>query len=396
MINKIKNNFLSLGFFALLLGLIFYRGPCFLTNGIFQGDEFIFYRNAKENGFLDGLFYVYPGAGYFKLWTNISTSTASFFSFSTAKLVTTYFSLLSYLIIFTLIYNLNSSLFINVRYKVYGILIVLLSPPMTPEIWMGSAHTREYFGILSFVLLFYNPQYQSTFNKIIVNLFIFISGLSSVWAIVLTPVYFIKYIFNINKYYFIAFISSLSASLIQIFVIFNTYVLENIEASGRFQIELSKIFSFIYNVPVRSFFGSTIPKILFLESKLYSFKNFDLIIYFLSITVCIYLIYYIFKKKDFNLNLIFLSLILVSTFSLFGSLYPNFSGGRYAVVPGIILICFVLRIYTIEKKLLIKSFSGFLLISSVLVGSIEFKYKSPLPNMLNCEYYDQIDFILKE
>ena len=79
MINKIKNNFLSLGFFALLLGLIFYRGPCFLTNGIFQGDEFIFYRNAKENGFLDGLFYVYPGAGYFKLWTNISTSTASFF-----------------------------------------------------------------------------------------------------------------------------------------------------------------------------------------------------------------------------------------------------------------------------------------------------------------------------
>ena len=387
-----KNSY-SLIFFLFIFVLIFYRGPCFLTEGIFQSDEFEFYKNAKENGLLNGLFYVYQGAGYFKLWTNISTTTASFFSFNDAKLITTYFSLLSYIIIFLLIYNLNSELFINLRYKIFAIFIVLLSPPMTPEIWMGSAHTREYFGILSFILIFYNPQYQSTFNKIIVNIFIFVSGLSSVWAVVLTPVYFIKFIFIKSKQNLSSFFSSLAASMIQVLIIFNQYSFVNLDldSSQRFQIEISKIFNFIYNVPIRSFFGSTIPKFLFLESNLYFQKGFDLVVYFLTLILILFAIFYIIKKKDFILNLIFLSFILISGFSLIGSLYPDFSGGRYAVVPGVILIFLVLRVYTIEKNLLLKFITGFLLFFSVLTGLIEFKYKSPLPHFLNCKYYESIN-----
>jgi hypothetical protein len=392
MTNFHKNSY-SLIFFLFIFVLIFYRGPCFLTEGIFQSDEFEFYKNAKENGLLNGLFYVYPGAGYFKLWTNISTTTASFFSFNDAKLITTYFSLLSYIIIFLLIYNLNSELFINLRYKIFAIFIVLLSPPMTPEIWMGSAHTREYFGILSFILIFYNPQYQSTFNKIIVNIFIFVSGLSSVWAVVLTPVYFIKFIFIKSKKNLSSFFSSLAASIIQVLIIFNQYLFVNLDLdrSRAFQIEISKIFNFIYNVPIRSFFGSTIPKFLFLESNLYFQKGFDLVVYFLTLILILFTIFYIIKKKDFILNLIFLSFILISGFSLIGSLYPDFSGGRYAVVPGVILIFLVLRVYTIEKNLLLKFITGFLLFFSVLTGLIEFKYKSPLPHFLNCNYYESIN-----
>ena len=392
MTNFHKNSY-SLIFFLFIFVLIFYRGPCFLTEGIFQSDEFEFYKNAKENGLLNGLFYVYQGAGYFKLWTNISTTTASFFSFNDAKLITTYFSLLSYIIIFLLIYNLNSELFINLRYKIFAIFIVLLSPPMTPEIWMGSAHTREYFGILSFILIFYNPQYQSTFNKIIVNIFIFVSGLSSVWAVVLTPVYFIKFIFIKSKQNLSSFFSSLAASIIQVLIIFNQYLFVNLDldSSRAFQIEISKIFNFIYNVPIRSFFGSTIPKFLFLESNLYFQKGFDLVVYFLTLILILFTIFYIIKKKDFILNLIFLSFILISGFSLIGSLYPDFSGGRYAVVPGVILIFLVLRVYTIEKNLLLKFITGFLLFFSVLTGLIEFKYKSPLPHFLNCKYYESIN-----
>ena len=392
MTNFHKNSY-SLIFFLFIFVLIFYRGPCFLTEGIFQSDEFEFYKNAKENGLLNGLFYVYQGAGYFKLWTNISTTTASFFSFNDAKLITTYFSLLSYIIIFLLIYNLNSELFINLRYKIFAIFIVLLSPPMTPEIWMGSAHTREYFGILSFILIFYNPQYQSTFNKIIVNIFIFVSGLSSVWAVALTPVYFIKFIFIKSKKNLSSFFSSLAASIIQVLIIFNQYLFVNLDldSSRAFQIEISKIFNFIYNVPIRSFFGSTIPKFLFLESNLYFQKGFDLVVYFLTLILILFTIFYIIKKKDFILNLIFLSFILISGFSLIGSLYPDFSGGRYAVVPGVILIFLVLRVYTIEKNLLLKFITGFLLFFSVLTGLIEFKYKSPLPHFLNCKYYESIN-----
>ena len=393
MTQYLKKNSYSLIFFLFIFVLIFYRGPCFLTEGIFQSDEFEFYKNAKENGLLKGLLYVYQGAGYFKLWTNISTTVASFFSFSAAKIITSYFSLLSYLLIFLLIYFLNSELFINLRYKIFAIFIVLLSPPMTPEIWMGSAHTREYFGILSFILIFYNSQLQSTFNKKIVNAFIFISGLSSVWSVVLTPVYFIKFFFIKSKQNLSSFFSSFLASMIQVAIIFYQYIFVNlnIESSQRFQIEISKVFSFIYNVPVRSFFGSTIPKFFFLESNLYFQKGFDLIVYFLALILILFSIFYIFKKKDFILNLIFLSFILISMFSLFGALYPDFSGGRYAVVPGVILIFLVLRVYTIEKNLLIKFVTGVLLFFSITTGLIEFKYKSPLPHILNCKYYETIN-----
>ena len=151
---------------------------------------------------------------------------------------------------------------------------------------------------------------------------------------------------------------------------------------------MSKIYSFLYNVPVRSFFGSTIPKFLFLESKLIELKYFNFTILIIFIFLIIFLLFYIIKKKDLILNLIIASFVFISIFSLIGSLYSNFAGGRYAVIPGVILIFFVYRIFIIEKNLLLKGITGTLLFTSLMVGLIEFKYKSPMPKLLNCSYYE--------
>ena len=80
----------------------------------------------------------------------------------------------------------------------------------------------------------------------------------------------------------------------------------------------------------------------------------------------------------------------MSGFAFVGSLYSDFIGGRYAVVPGVILICFVLRIFIVENNLILKSISGFLLLSSLIVGIYEFKHKSPLPQLLSCEYHSNL------
>ena len=116
-----KKTIFNILFFLSIFGLIFYRGPCFLLEGTFQGDEIHFFKNAQKNGILDGLFYVYPGAGYFKLWTNISTTLASLFSFEVAKIVATYFSLIVYLIIFIYIYFTNSELLLTKKHKIFAI-----------------------------------------------------------------------------------------------------------------------------------------------------------------------------------------------------------------------------------------------------------------------------------
>ena len=382
-----RNIFLSFLFFLFIFGLVFFRGPCFLTEGIFETNAFTFYSYAKANGFIDGIFYVHDGAFYFKFWTNFANSIGSLFSIEVAKLVTTYLTILIYFVIFAFIIYSKSLLFLKLKHKIFAVFVILLSPPMTPEIWMGSAHVREYFGIFAFILLFYNFENSNLTKKITVNFFVILSFLSSVWAVALLPAYFARFFFKKSKETFVLFISALASFLVQFLIIFNIYFLENV-STGRFQIEISKIFNFIYNVPVRSFFGSTIPKFIFLESNLYYLKFFEITVYFISLVFLLFLIVYIYKKKDFELNLISFAFILTSIFAIIGSLNADFVGGRYSVISGVILIFFVLRIYIIENKLIIKYLSSFLLLLSLIIGFVEYKYWSPLPMVLNCEYYD--------
>ncbi len=381
-----KNIFLSLLFFILIFGLVFYRGPCFLTEGIFEPNAFAFYNYAKANGFIEGLFYIHPSAYYLKLWTNIVNSFGSLFSIEAAKIVTTYLTVLIYFIIFAFIIYSKSLLFLNLKHKIFAVFVVLLSPPMTPEIWMGSAHVREYFGIFAFILLFYNFENSNFIKKITVNFLVVLSYLSSVWAVALLPAYFVRFFFEKSKETFILFMSAFISFLVQFSIIFNSYYLNSV-STGRFQIEISKIFNFIYNVPVRSFFGSTIPKFIFLENGLYYLKYFELIVYIFSLILLFFLIMYVYKKKDFQLNLISFSFILTSLFAIIGSLYADFVGGRYSVLSGVILIFFVLRVYINENKLLLKFFASFLLLLSLIIGFVEYKYLSPLPMLLNCKYW---------
>jgi hypothetical protein len=381
-----KNLIFQIIFFSFLLLLIAYRGTCFLTEGIFEINEFQFYLYAKENGFFKGLFFIYDGANYFKLWTNIANSFASLFSIEVAKIITTYFSIFAYYIIFFYIFYFNSYLFLSLAQKIFAILIILVSPTMTPEVWMGSAHTREYFGIFSFILLFCRIDNESDLKKKISYLLVLISFLSSVWSISIYPFYLIRYYFEKTKQNFILFLYASIGFLIQFLIVTYYYFFNSINTS-RFQIELYKIFSLIYNVPVRSFFGSTIPKSLFIETQFYYLKNFKEIIIVIFFMVIIGMFFYILKKRDYITNIISLALISTSLFAIIGSLYSDFVGGRYTVVSGIIIIFLVFRLFIIEKTKLLKFCFGSLLFLSLSIGLFEFKYNSPLPQLLTCKYH---------
>ena len=380
---KIYYNFFL---FFLLLFLIFYRSPCFLLEGTFQHDEYVFYKNSLENGFLSGLIYVYPGAGYFNFWTNISTSISSLFSFDIAKILVTYFALSAKLLIFFYIYFSKSELFLSTNQKIFAIFIILLSPPMTPEVWMTTLHSTEYFGILAFILIFDDVDKESQKKKLFSKFLIFISGISSIYAVTLTPVYFLKFFLKKTKENFYNFLSIFFAFIIQASIVINYHFL-NINHTQRFQLEISKLISYIYNVIVRSFFGSTIPKKIFLETNLYTIEKFNYLILSIFFIIIIFFVFYIFKKRDLILNLIIFSLFIVSSFVMIGSLYPTFAGGRYAVVPGVILIFLIFRIFSCEKKVIIKYSCAILLSFSLIVGLIEFRHYSPLPDVLKCDYF---------
>ena len=373
-------------FFTIILILIFYRGPCFLLEGTFQQDEYAFLKNSVDNGFFKGMIYVYPGAGYFNFWTNLSTSFASFLPETISKIVLTYFALSAKLLIFLYIYFNDSILFTKFWHKIFAILIILFSPPMTPEVWMTTIHSNEYFGIFAFILLFSNFQKFNLFKKNLTIGLVFISGISSIYAAILTPAFLVKYLIDKSKSSLSKLISIFSAFILQFYIVISNYIF-NIGHDQRFEIDFFKFISYVYNVLVRSFFGSTIPKNLFIESNFYLSKYFNILLILLFLLLVFFLTFYILKKRDKVLYLIIFCLLIVSSFIMIGSLYSDFVGGRYAVVPGIIVIFLVFRIFTIENIFPIKILASVMLISSLIVGLVEFKYKSPLPQVLNCSYF---------
>ena len=203
-------------------------------------------------------------------------------------------------------------------------------------------------NILEYLLSFYFYDFEnSDLKKNYNQLFVILSFLSSVWAIALVPAYFARFYFIKSKETLILFISAAFSSFVQFFIIFNSYFINTVN-TGRFQIEISKIFYFIYNVPVRSFFGSTIPEFLFLKSSLFYLKFFDSVIYILFLLLIVILIVYVFKKKDFILSLISFTFILVSVFAIIGSLYDNHIGVHCFI--RYYTYFFVLRVYLSEEE----------------------------------------------
>ena len=377
-----KKSFIAV-FFVLILIIIFLREPCWLVDGSLKMNEFDYYKIGKSKHFLENLFNIYEGSDALMFWSNITNSIITLFSIDKAKLLANYLTLVVYLTIFTYIYLTKSILFTNYKHKIFAILIILLSPPMTPEVWMSSAHLRGYFGIFSFILLFHDFNKDTKLKNKITNFLIFFSGICSIYAAALTPAYFLKFYLSKNKNDFKRFLFALSAFLIQFAIIIN-YIYSNISVTPRFHFELSTIYSYFYNVPIRSFFGSHLPKSLFLTTGIYKVQFFNLFIYFSFIITCLITVFYLMKKKDTITFVMLFSLVLISGLIMIGSIQPGFAGGRYAVTPGVLLIFIIFRFYIIENNFFLKNFFLLLLTSSLIIGSIEYRYMSPFPQALKC------------
>ena len=374
----VKNKFFFPSFLLLLILLIYFRAPCiFVDDGHWQIKEDSFYSYSIQNNFLQSILYVYDGGGYFEFARNIITKFATYSPIFSQK-ISTYLTSIIYLAIFFYVYFSKSLIFHNKNYKIIIIFLILFSPLMTPEIWLTPAHVKTYFGILTFVLILQDLRNQETYKKILHKFVIIFSGFSSIYASAFAPIFFLRFFLEKSKDNFLNFFCSLLPLIVNAYIYIRFS--NNLE---RFSFSVSKIESFSYNILIRPFFGSTIPK--FLHDKL-NINNNELIFIatFLVIIFCILFIIKVFQKKDIIVILIMASFLLQTIFVMVGSLYPNFVGGRYAVIPGIILLSLFIRFFQLESNYLHKSLFGFLILMSLSIGFLEFKYLSPLPNMIKC------------
>ena len=191
--------------------------------------------------------------------------------------------------------------------------------------------------------------------------------------------FFLKFFLEKNKDNFLNFLCSSLPLILNILIFFNLP-----SNANRFAFDIGKIESFSYNILIRPFFGSSIPKFFYNKLSITNVESI-LIAIFLIVILFIVFAFKIIQKKDKMIILIIASFILQSGFVLIGSLYPDFVGGRYSVIPGVILLTLFIRFYQLEKDNFYKYFFSSLIFISLLTGFVEFKYFSPLSYMLECK-----------
>ncbi len=379
---QIKNyKIINYTLFFLFILIIIFKSPCTLYSGRSENGLEVFYNFALKNSFFETLFYVYSEAKYFELWTNISAIVVSFVPFE-SYFVTVYLALVIKVSLLYYIFFCNSNLVISTFHKFLFASFSIFSTGITPEIWLTTLHSKNFFGILTFLMFFQN---FSDFNKkkyFIYRLGLILNGFSSIYSSILAPLFLCKYIIEKKISYFYNFISSV-IPLIANFYIFVYFSLKPSAINDRFVIELEKIINLIYSVFVRPILGGNLSNIFFKNFNLVDLKILVLILFFITIFFIVSLIYCL-KKKDQILNFILFALFLNIILILLGAQYPDFAGGRYAVLSSIIFLTLFLRLIQIEKKTFLNLSFFAIIFVSLAIGLTEFKYFNQWMYLLKC------------
>ena len=375
----LKKNFRII-FILFLILLIFYRSPYIFLNGRFIAEEGSWwFSNVFANGPLSGLFYIYWGSSYFNFWANISSVLAYFFPLEMAPLITVYMALIVKFYMFLYIFYSQSKFLKNNFDKSIISLILLLAPTMTSTIWLNTLVSQVYFSIIV-ILIFFQKENSSSFIDKFSNVILFIAGMTSILACFFTPFFLYKYFKNKNKYYFFRFISSFVPFVFQL-IIFVYSNFTNLTDENRFFLSINKLVNFLYNVPIKSIFGTDLSKIIF-----YDFLNSNMIIAVLCVLIVLillsYVTYNILKEyKDEVLLYLIIFFIFQSIFAIYSSKYDQVQG-RYAVIPSVLFLLFIYRLFQINRNFKIIFF--IMIISSISLGFFEYRINNKYPQLLNC------------
>tara|TARA_Y100000590_G_scaffold101468_2_gene115204 strand:- start:980 stop:2281 length:1302 start_codon:yes stop_codon:yes gene_type:complete len=370
--------------FLLILGIIFYRSPHILLNGRFVVEEGSYwFRNSYLFGPIAGLTQINWESSYFHLWPNIASVFATFVPLEYSPLVTVYFALIVKLYLFLFIIFGQSNFIKSDIDKFFLSFIVLLSPPMVAEVWLNTLVSQVYFTIICIFILFQKNIKGDLFNKTS-PFILLISGLSSLLPCLLTPFFLFNLVKEKDKLRLYNFVAIFLCSIFQSFIFIVSYLQNLANTAGqseRFIISIEKLFNFIYNVLAKPLFGRDLTQFVY-YNIFDQLSIFIIIIFFTLLISLIFIFIFKYLKKDKILSILVILFFLYSLLALYGSKVEQVQG-RFALLPGILLLFSIYRIFQISNKSL-KYLCIFLVTTSLLAGSYEFKKNNKYPQLLIC------------
>ena len=378
-------------FLIFLLILIYYRSPFIFYSGRFFSLDLFYHLQISSLSIMDSLFYIDYSARYLNLISNISSIISTrFFDLYNAQYTAVYLSLVTYLIILYHILFKELSLFTKPYQKYFFATLIILSPVMNFEIWLNAINLQVYFGILTLIIFFLN---QEKINKSLTYILLIVGGLSGVYSCALFPIFFLRYLKKKNRLDLISSLILILCSIIQIFIIYlskSEFELNSANTAMVLSFSQYEAISYLYNIIIRSFFGSSLPG-FFLDlfnldlNKVLNNKEINNLLFYLSILIFILLILIIvwaiksFKKKEDTDQFFYLliSFLLISFVVVFGGVSISLHG-RYSAIPGMILILMVLYISANTKNNFLKTLSFILITSSVFFGFLDYRLENYL------------------
>ena len=290
-----KNYKIEYIFLLIIIAISFFRSPFIFLNGRFVGEEashhFLF---ALNNSFLVNIFYFIPLAGYYNIVPNILTEISTYIPLEYAPLSTVYGSFIIFinLIVVALF---NESYFLQKKnHKIIVSLILLLSPPFVPEIWLNSLNSQIYLCLTSILILFIK---QNNKNNNYLHFNIFLASFSGIYSCTLLPLFILRYYYNKTRYDFINFAIILVGTLFQISIIIYSK-LSNVLLESKLELilNINIITNFIYNNLAKPVFGRQLTHWFYENLNLLNLSPNKISLIIILIILSILIFFFLIKK----------------------------------------------------------------------------------------------------
>jgi len=329
-IHKNYNYLLRLYYLLSFALLVFYRSPeIFIFGRFFAEEGSVYWSYALANDYSDIIQYLVPPGGYFTLNINLAMILVKILPISYAPFITTYLSLFIAVLPAFFVYKYNFLRLNNVENNYLFGLYIFLHSLHWPEVTLNSINSQVYLGILVFLILTFGLKNNKTKFRFIEQIILFISFLSTFYAVVQFPIILIRYLKEKNNYLLFTLLSAFFTSSIQSLVFFfsrSNSILYFEKAN-----DLPGL-RYIYNTFVESFLLNILSV---------KFFKFSVSIF---IVAAFFILYFLKNRFEINISvLILLNIALQLLLVVIGQAGVYFSD-RYAVVLPTVAFTFVLLV----------------------------------------------------
>ena len=176
--------------FGALVVVALSRAPYLLTRGRFWAEEGdLHFAHAYTEPFPSELFFVQRRTGYYNLYANVSSSTASAVPLLQAPLVTAWLSLGVVALLLWVLLFWPSDLLTVAGAKIAAAALLLVGTLAIPEVWLNTINAQTYLGLVALVLLFVRVDELSTGRFVSGVVLLGVAGLSGFYAVALAPLF---------------------------------------------------------------------------------------------------------------------------------------------------------------------------------------------------------------